>query len=64
MRKSKPKVRQEQFELLNEQIRFWKERIKSEKEMLAHSKRMKNVAIRTLLRLQKRYIAQGRNSIQ
>ena len=64
MRKSKPKVRHEQFDELNAQIRFWNQRIDAEKEMLADSKRAKNKAVRELLRLQKRYIAQDGNIIQ
>lgn len=64
MRKSKPKVRQEQFNDLKEQIEFWNTRINIEKDMLADSKRAKNKAVRELLRLQKRYIAQDGNIIQ
>lgn len=64
MRKTKPKVRHEQFDELNKQIRFWQERIDVEKEMLSRSKRAKNAATRELLKLQKRYIAQDSNNIQ
>jgi hypothetical protein len=64
MQKSKPNIRQEQFNELKEQIEFWNKRIDVEKEMLADSKRAKTRAVRELLRLQKRYIAQNGSIIQ
>lgn len=48
-------VRKEQFDLLKDEIAFWDAEIERSKEILKHSRLVRNKRVRDLLKLQNKY---------